>query len=406
MKKSLTIFTTIVLLTIAVLPVYAQQEFQLIGREIWNAPTELTDTSKYEYNSPDKIYVVPIISDNPNLRVDTEEWVKGLYYFSTTKANFYDIPFNYLVGWDGNVFEGISNKSDILAPIEGERAIVVGVLSNFEQLEITSLAEEPMTNLLQQLVDKYYISVSNIFAASWSIKPVDDLQETVITVNPTDESPDIQVIDNYLLSVKDQLKENYTPVSRDYSAEILEVSFAPEQDPGKVYQVEVTVKNTGQTVWYNDDQSEIIVAKKDGKNSDFYITNEWISFSEVEAMNVDNVKPFEETTLKFDVQSPLTYQDVLSEDFILKNKNGQSLADTEFTIEVTISDSNVEFIEVTPTPTDYLNVREQPGLNGAIVTSVAPGEKFIVLERSEGWVKIQVEVTVVGWVSSTYTKTL
>jgi len=61
----------------------------------------------------------------------------------------------------------------------------------------------------------------------------------------------------------------------------------------------------------------------------------------------------------------------------------------------------VQRIQVLPTQTGFLRVRDQPSLNGTPIGTVAPGDTFISSEVTNGWYKIPFN-SGVGWVFGAY----
>ncbi len=65
-------------------------------------------------------------------------------------------------------------------------------------------------------------------------------------------------------------------------------------------------------------------------------------------------------------------------------------------------------ITILSTPTGFLRVRSGPSLGASEVSRVKPGEKYQVLEKQSGWVKIQLTdttaATTSGWISTQYTR--
>jgi len=59
-------------------------------------------------------------------------------------------------------------------------------------------------------------------------------------------------------------------------------------------------------------------------------------------------------------------------------------------------------VQIQNTPTDWLNVRNGPGLNYNKITRVYPGESYTQLKEENGWYKIRISTSTEGWVSSQY----
>lgn len=59
-------------------------------------------------------------------------------------------------------------------------------------------------------------------------------------------------------------------------------------------------------------------------------------------------------------------------------------------------------IKILDTPTGWLRVRESPSLSASEAAKVNPDEKFPLLDKQEGWFKIEYKQGEEGWVSSRY----
>ena len=64
---------------------------------------------------------------------------------------------------------------------------------------------------------------------------------------------------------------------------------------------------------------------------------------------------------------------------------------------------DINRVQITSTPTGFLNVRGGPGTSFPIVAKVNPGEKYEFLEEKSGWYKIKVSGST-GWISTQYSK--
>lgn len=61
-------------------------------------------------------------------------------------------------------------------------------------------------------------------------------------------------------------------------------------------------------------------------------------------------------------------------------------------------------ITVTDTPTGWLNVREQPSVEGALLAKIYPGESYEYKEIQNSWYKVVLKDKTEGWVSGEYIK--
>lgn len=406
MKLRKTLTTTILALTTFSLLTnfaLAAEEVGYMKRDSWKADEELSKDAEQKYSLVDKIYVTGITTQDKQIRIDTESWVKGLYYFFSTKTQFKDLPFNYLVGWDGMVYEGKNEEEDLVAPIENESAVLIGYLSNYDNAEMTPLGKIALETLLSDLVSQNNLNSDDILAKDWHIKPTDNLQKTYIQVSPPEKT---SLISNVLSDIKETLNYSAPLIVKNYSAEIANVDYTKELKIGDTTEVKLKVKNSSETNWYKDSPAEITVAKQDGTASGFYISGEWLSNSQTSAMTTDSVKSQSETELTFNISAPFTTDESYLENFVLKTKSGSIVNGSEFSITVKVSTEGLQIVEVLQTPTDYLNVRATPSSGGQLITQVLPGEKYVLLESQSGWGKLRLKTGEEGWAAKQYLKEL
>jgi SH3-like domain-containing protein len=95
-----------------------------------------------------------------------------------------------------------------------------------------------------------------------------------------------------------------------------------------------------------------------------------------------------------------------SENFQLANSLGKIYPNTGFVVSLTVNRSSQRVIEITNTETGTLNVRANPGGNSEVIQKVNPGQRFFVLDNSNGWTKLNLGNGKNGWVLSKYVKTV
>lgn len=59
-------------------------------------------------------------------------------------------------------------------------------------------------------------------------------------------------------------------------------------------------------------------------------------------------------------------------------------------------------VKVLSTPTGFLRVRSGPGTGNAEITTIKPGDTFVIIEEENGWYHIQIDEDVSGWVSEEF----
>ena len=62
-----------------------------------------------------------------------------------------------------------------------------------------------------------------------------------------------------------------------------------------------------------------------------------------------------------------------------------------------------KFIQITSTPTGYLNVRTGPSLSGSIIGKAYPGKTYAYTAAKDGWYDIILNSNQSGWVNGAYT---
>ncbi len=60
------------------------------------------------------------------------------------------------------------------------------------------------------------------------------------------------------------------------------------------------------------------------------------------------------------------------------------------------------YVLVKSTETGWLNVRETPSVSGTLIQKVNPGEKYILVDESSGWLKIKISEGKEGWAAAKY----
>jgi uncharacterized protein YgiM (DUF1202 family) len=120
----------------------------------------------------------------------------------------------------------------------------------------------------------------------------------------------------------------------------------------------------------------------------------------------DKIKPQETKTFTIKLQAPLYFGNV-TERYQLMNALGQAYTSTEFDLAMTVDRPEASVVEITQTETGQLNVRDGPWSSSAIIGRVTPGQRFLVLERTDsGYIKLDLGSGKTGWVVSKYTKTV
>src|SRR3990167_5736991 len=80
-------------------------------------------------------------------------------------------------------------------------------------------------------------------------------------------------------------------------------------------------------------------------------------------------------------------------------------AEAQTAWDLLVPATKITQVEILPTPTGILNVRDGPSQTNKVLTTIKPGEKYELTAEKSGWYKIKVGATE-GWISSQYAKKL
>jgi hypothetical protein len=378
--------------------VYAE-ESKVIDRLSWGADETLT-TFKPEYSLPTAVVVVPL--RRTGMSANSEESVRELYYYFTTRSDIGDLPFHYLVGWDGKIFFG--NKLGDEAKIQlsaKEQVFVIGYIQDYKG-GITVASISPLKDLLLSLINKYAINPDNI-----------SVKKLTYTLGDNARLGNAQLADasfewdGDFLFIKENIKKGYVPAKRNYKLEVVSVTTPQEElEPSKNTEIKIKLKNTGGFNFYSDPLNTFFIVKNnpfDGKSL-FYLSSDWASLSRISLLKEgERFVVGEEKEFSFKVYVPL-FPPEKSEDFILADPSGNQIPGTNFKVALKIKKLNAQIIEITESSIGYVNVRATPG-NSAVVTKVIAGERFIVKDYKSGYYKIEANGKE-GWVINMFAKVI
>jgi hypothetical protein len=363
-------------------------------------------TEDNSYSLPTRIVIVPLKLPASSPTLDPVNWYRGLYYFTKANPNrsgFTDIPFHYVVGYDGQVFEGNRGKDERKISIAGlgEDALVVGYLSNRQAVSFDPRSTPALTDLLLRLANSNAIKPAKIFVAG--AKLIHDNANKSVRLEKTDL---FGIWKQDLAKIVQVLGANYKPQSKTYKLKIVKVEL-PEAavDSGSTVAGKITIKNNGTTGIYAGSLSEIIASRAGSSViSRFYLNGKWLSNTQFSLMAEKAILlPGQEATLDFTLATPL-YFGVQQETFEIRTALGATIANSRFDIKLNIKRPQGTIVEIVDTPTGFLRVRSEPfGLTENEIARVSPGQRFFQTDTAEGgWVKIKLNDGKQGWVSRQY----
>lgn len=367
-------------------------------RTNWYADNEVLSLEE-KFNWPSKVYIVPF--SKKNLSFDYVD-IQEVYYYFSTRSQVGDIPFHYVVTSSGATYQGHSLGDEALISIDAANdAVIIGYLYNGTELELGIRAIPALKDILLDVINFYAISPENI-----SVRKLDYSIGDKGRVESLALGSATKAISNEFSALIASLEEDYSPQKVTFDAQLVgDVVVTTEAlEPTTTTDVTITVKNTGNSNLYASPETSISVVKNNPFNerSLFYLQSDWDTPSSVVLLEEgERLAVGEEKSLTFKIYVPL-YPPNVTENFVLVGPSGDPIKGSEFKISVDVKKLEGTIIEILPTPVGYLNVRKTAGL-GEVVTKVAPGERFIVLDSQTGYYKIRANEKE-GWVVNTYVK--
>jgi SH3-like domain-containing protein len=356
---------------------------------------QISDQTYTQYANPTKFYITQVNTSSNDLKNNPEQWVSALYYYSITRLKFADIPYNFLLDENGQIYEGKKGGIGVnpeLKNIDG--AITIGYLSNNSIL--TTRAEQSLLTMIEDISKK------------WGIKEyvpvkleISENEKSLTTVIPT------EINNDFSQSVKEALEnwKGYSNEDLEYKANIVSVENEPTLEIGKKLNVKVNIKNENDFPWFTD-KNPIYISVKDNKESSFAVNGVWESFSKPVSISDKVVKPGEEIEVSFDLQAKVNPGEV-TESYEVTKFVDQAFGSSLFEVKFEIVKGDNKLVEVYSPEYGFVNIRECPVYNCKIIDSVDEGSVFIEVSRNEsGWVKIQYDEDTQGWVYVKYIKSI
>jgi hypothetical protein len=370
-------------------------------RESIPLDTKLSDQSANSYGLYEEICLVRLSAARGVSYSDSSDWMKGFYYYSITKLGFIDIPFNYIVTWDGLVYTGRGGGEGIMLPIDTENSDLSSncmVIAYFDNnREFTNAGKDSLEELISKNMGKYGIEKAEVFSVESFLKKHEDNTPSQLVLKKDEESSWQDIVANLL--------RNASPATIDinYQAEIESVESVQEVDAGQNFEVKVKAKNTGDFPWYPTGDKKIIVATSDPRDheSDFFVSDKWISFSKVVTMNQDWVLSDEEAEFTFEMSTPLIPGEY-TEKFELLVMPGNWVENSQFEVSFKVNSAGLDLVEILDTETGSLNVRDCPSTGCDQIGKVVPGDILVKVGSDGNWYEVEFGDGETGWVYGKY----
>lgn len=357
----------------------------------------LTSHESVVFTQPQKIYISQVKGFNSKLTNDSAKWIKLLYYYSITKLNLDDIPYNYLVDEGGSVYEGRSGGAGSNPSLNnGSNIVLVGYLSSKGSL--TPRASDALAKLVEDLSYRYGIKGGNFETVNLTIKKEEgsiSYTDAAITKESTFSDSVTQSLESIKWSSEEHLSYKVTIESVDYSKDVV---------IGETLKVNVKLKNENDFTWFTD-SNYVYVSTKDSKDSPYAINSVWDSFSKPTHLEKSFVKPGETVDIPFELLAKSKPGSYTAEFNILKSPN-TLFEGSDFKVEFNIGAGDYKLVQMYSPDYGFVNIRECRWYSCEKVEVANNGDVFISLKKEEGWFEVEYKKGSKGWVYQKYVKEL
>lgn len=372
--------------------------YTLIERESLKLDESLYVKDQELYAFPEKILLNRIVSPNEEFKASSEAWIDLLYYHFITRLQFADLPYNYLIDRNGDIYQGRAGWEGSIPELAvQEGAILVGYLSNGS--DITAPADKAFKELVESLSFKYGIKADGVEVVDLQIATKEEGKLSKLSYEPS-ISIFAEEMEGRISSYKYSEKDNIT-----INAGVSDVVVPESVNAGEKFEVSLKVENSGETPWFTVNDF-IYVATASGKDSQFAVNGEWDSFDTPTHIEGKTIFPGDTQEVKFNMKAPF-FPGEYSETFGIKRLDDSTvIGGTSFEVKVKVDKGDLKLVEILDTETGALKVRGTPSYSGAEVAQVPSGSIYIFTESQNGWYKIQYEEGKEGWVLGRYVKEL
>jgi hypothetical protein len=391
--KKLLLTTSLLLITM----LFTNQSFalEIKSREELKIDDAMSEESNI-YSRPEKIYITQVSSVNRELTNNPKAWIRALYYYSITRLNLNDIPYNYLIDSSGNIYEGAKGGPGINPGLQGgENVVLVGILDR--NTTLTPRVSSSLKKFVESLSYRYGIK-----EGSWDyvdLKIVRSENEISYLIAEQSKGTLRDAVAQSLDSVKWSEKENL-----DYKASIVEVSYSEEVEIGSELEVVVKVKNENDFTWFAD-SDYIYVSTADSKESPYAVNSVWHSFSRASHIEDKFVKAGDTVEVQF-VMAAKSKPGKYEQSFILSKASDIVVKGSEFKVEFNIVSGDKKIVEVNSPQYGFVNIRECRWGSCKKIDIANHGDVFIMSKKEEGWYEIYYKGENKGWVAPQYIREL
>jgi hypothetical protein len=310
----------------------------VIIRDNWGADSSISKSLSITYKQVNNIRVIEIDPPSREIMTNTTLWLRGLYYYFTSENGMPDIPFNYIVGWDGKVYQGLNG--DIDAQVQSTDhlgTLVIAYLSDGTYSSSNGMSS--LESVIKEMSNKYYIDMSHVFASDWTV--INSNNSNTLQFTNTENA----LWQNAILNIKNDL--GYKPPSQGqvmgsvtdniqipHVGTVSNVTFCPTSSckvsSSQTLTVSVKLQNTGIMNIYSPIQ---FVADNSPKTGSYLYDSSWVDSNDTGITNLQSrIQPGQAVTLTFKIDVP-SVKSHWSQSFHI-NANGYPINGTSFTVNL------------------------------------------------------------------------
>ncbi len=361
------------------------------------------NNTKVKYSVPDSILVVPFVIPTESESLDQINLYKGLRYYQQNRLNFPEVSFHYIVTTDGRVIMNPFSQTDRQVEIEfdeTENPIVIGYFTSANAVGFSPSARGKVEALILNILNSQTIPLENIFIRGLNYSQNEEMS-IIAKVEPVFlgwESEINKIIEN--------ITPSYVPKQRVYKITVEDLMLPSAEVPlNSVFEVKLKVRNDSVFGIYGGSTNELVLSLNEKKAlSSFFFPQEWATPTQVKLMTEEQILlPGKEGEFVVQFKTPVAVGSI-GEIFDILNVQGELVGNEPLDIAIRLAKSDKSILEIGDTGAGYLKVRKAPDIGSDEVSRVSTGTRYLVLDTSGGWYKIEYEPGQTGWVIGQYIK--
>lgn len=176
------------------------------------------------------------------------------------------------------------------------------------------------------------------------------------------------------------------------------VGLTPSILANQAKEVKISLENKGDAVFITQKDEVSLRSFPAGSSSSFYDPSSWLSRSEILSIPEGILLPLQKIELSAKVKAPLllgNYNEMVA----LFDKKEDRYFDSTVINWSFLVDWSGPFLEIKDNEYGFANVRDKPEIQGNLLGTVFPGEKYIIADHKNDWYEIKLRDGGLGWIN-------